>query len=299
MNYKKIIRSQQLRFKILRMLNWVPDSVMLRIQYRVKMGFWPNLKRPKRYTEKLQLYKMRYRNPVMTQCVDKFEVRKYVESKGLGHILNDIYGVYDSVYVFDFTSLPDKFVVKSTTGGGGLNVIVVKDKKQCNFEDIKRKIATWEKHKQGSISAGREWAYNNMRDTRIIIEKFLEDSTGSGDLSDYKLFFFNGRFKLLWVDKNRYTDHHRGFYDENLDFMPNKSWIYNTFKTPPKLPPVITDMIKYGSILSEEFPHARVDFYCVNNKVYFGEITFYANCGYGKFTPDDFDFELGSYFTEY
>ena len=84
MNYKNIIKDQQLRFKILRLLQWVPDSLMLRIQYRIKMGFWPNLKNPTRYTEKLQLYKMRYRNPNMSQCVDKYDVREYLEGKGLG-----------------------------------------------------------------------------------------------------------------------------------------------------------------------------------------------------------------------
>lgn len=93
MNYKKIIRSQQLRFFILRLLKWVTDKFMLPVQYKIKMGRWPNFKNPQRFTEKLQLYKMNYRNPVMHQCVDKYEVRKYVESKGLGHILNEyIYG---------------------------------------------------------------------------------------------------------------------------------------------------------------------------------------------------------------
>ena len=71
MNYKKVIRSQELRFKILRLFNWVPDSIMLRLQYRIKMGVWPDFKHPTRFTEKLQLYKMRYRNPVMFQCVGK------------------------------------------------------------------------------------------------------------------------------------------------------------------------------------------------------------------------------------
>ena len=89
MNYKSVFRSQSLRVKILKLLNWIPDSLMLRIQYRIKMGYWPSFKHPKRFTEKLQLYKMRYRNPKMSQCVDKYDVREYVEGKGLGHILND------------------------------------------------------------------------------------------------------------------------------------------------------------------------------------------------------------------
>ena len=110
---------------------------MLRLQYRIKMGFWPNFKHPTRFTEKLQLYKMKYRNPVMHQCVDKYEVRKYVESKGLGHILNELYGVYDRPEDIGFSTLPQQFVVKTTDGGGGLNVIVVKDKETIDVNDIR------------------------------------------------------------------------------------------------------------------------------------------------------------------
>ncbi len=301
MNYKNIIRSRQLRFKVLNALSWVPDPIMLRIQYRVKMGFWPNFKHPARFTEKLQLYKMKYRNPVMSQCVDKYEVRKYVEGKGLGHILNELYGVYDSIDDVDLDKLPNKFVIKSTTGGGGLNVILVKDKVKCDFEAIKHTIASWGIHKKGSISLGREWAYSGMGKTRIIIEKYLEDSTQveEGGLSDYKMMFFDGKFKSLWVDRDRYTNHHRGFWDENLNFMPEVFSDHDTFQMPPTLPPNIQEMISIGEKLSEDFPYTRIDLYNVEGKVYFGEITFYPWSGYVRFHPDDFDFVLGRYFTEY
>ena len=180
MNYKKIIRSQNLRFKILSLLSWVPDSLMVRLQYRIKMGFWPNLKHPTRFTEKLQLYKIKYRNPVMHQCVDKYEVRKYVESKGLGHILNELYGVYNTPDEIDFSVLPNQFVIKTTNGGGGLNVIVVKDKITADLSDIMQKITLWHNQKSEATSAGREWAYEGKYPSRIIIEKYLEDKIGGG-----------------------------------------------------------------------------------------------------------------------
>lgn len=298
MNYKRIIRSKYLRLMILGRLRWVPDSLMLRLQYRLKMGFWPDFKHPKRFTEKLQLYKIKCHNPVMAQCVDKYEVRKYVESKGLGHILNDLYGVYASADEIDFASFPDSFVVKSTTGGGGLKVIVVKDKSQCDLEELRQKLVSWGQRKPGAISSGREWAYSGLGRSRIIVEKYLED-TGAGNLSDYKMMFFNGRFKSLWVDKDRYTDHHRGFWDENFNFLSEVSSDHDTFTTPPTLPSNMIEMVHVGEKLSEDFPYARIDLYNVEGKIYFGEITFYPWSGYVKFHPDTFDFQLGSYFTEY
>ena len=87
MNYKNIIKSRDIRIKILSHLGWIPDSIMLRLQYWMQTGRKLNLKNPKRFTEKLQVYKMRYRNPNMLRCTDKYEVRSYVMAKGLVIIL--------------------------------------------------------------------------------------------------------------------------------------------------------------------------------------------------------------------
>ena len=299
MNYKSIIRSRQLRFKILQLLDWVPDFIMLRIQYRIKMGGWPDFNHPKRFTEKLQLYKMKYRNPVMSQCVDKYEVRKYVESKGLGHILNEIYGVCNSPEEIDFDSLPDRFVIKSTTGGGGLNVIVVKDKAKCDYNEIKRVAASWGSHKVGTISPGREWAYSGVGHSRIIIEQYLEDSTqvGGGDLSDYKFFCFNGIPKCVQVDTGRFDGHRQNYYDMQWHSLG----VHCTYPEGEDVvkPVNFEEMNILAAQLSEDFPFVRVDLYNVDGKVYFGEMTFYPSSGYGKFYPESFDFVLGKEFGYY
>lgn len=296
MNYKKIIYSRKLRFRILHAFDWVPDSIMLRIQYIVKMGFLPNLKHPARFTEKLQLYKMKYRNPVMSQCVDKYEVRKYVEGKGLGHILNELYGVYGSIDEIDFDKLPDKFVIKSTTGGGGLDVIVVKDKTKSDIATIKHTIAAWRKHKKGSVSFGREWAYSGMGPSRVIIEKYLESPTCQ-DLIDYKFFCFNGEPKCVQVDTGRFDGHQQNYYDMLWQSLS----VHCTYPEGPLLPipQNFDEMKRLASQLSSDFPFVRVDLYNINGRIYFGELTFYPSSGYGQFHPDDFDFVLGRYFTEY
>ena len=297
MNYKKIIRNQQLRFRILRALSWIPDSLMLRLQYRIKMGFWPNFCNPKRFTEKLQLYKMKYRNPVMHQCVDKYEVRSYVESKGLGNILNELYGVYDHPDDIDFDNLPNQFVMKTTTGGGGQNVIIVKDKTKENLDLLRSKMTLWSSENNLGALSGREWAYNKCK-SRIIVEKLLADDL-TGNLSDYKMMFFNGKFRSLWVDRDRYTNHRRGFWDEHLNFLADVSSDHDTFDNAPSLPSNIKEMIEVGKKLSEDFPYARIDLYNIQGKIVFGEVTFYPWSGYVKFCPDEFDFRLRSYFTEY
>jgi hypothetical protein len=296
MDYKKIITSQEWRFKILRMLSWIPDPVMLRIQYRIKMGFWPDFKHPKRFTEKIQLYKMKYRNPVMHQCVDKYEVRKYVESKGLEHILNELYGVHDKPEEIDFDALPEEFVMKTTNGGGGQNVIVTADKSTCNYDELRGKLALWEGTNNLGALAGREWAYEGCR-PRIIIEKFLEDRVGEGNLSDYKFFCFGSHPYCVQVDSGRYDSHRQNFYDMQW----NSLGVHCSYPEGEGVekPLGFDEMKQLACQLSKEFPFVRVDFYNVGGKIYFGELTFYPSSGYGKFTPDSFDLELGSRFTQY
>ena len=294
MNYKIIIKSQQLRFTILRFLAWVPDSSMIRIQYRIKMGFWPDFKHSKRFTEKLQLYKIKYRNPVMHQCVDKYDVRKYIESKGLGHILNELYGIYNSPDEINFSTLPNRFVIKTTTGSGGQNVVIVKDKSKCDFDSIKMKLNHWVSANSIGALGGREWAYLKCK-SRIIAEEYLEGV--NGQLIDYKFFCFNGEPKCVQVDSGRFNMHYQNFYDMQWKSLG----VHCTYPEGEQLPkPKNFDQMKLIAFqLSKDFPFVRVDLYKVEGNIYFGELTFYPSSGYGKFHPDEFDFELGNYFAEY
>ena len=186
MNYKKIIKKRGTRFKILKKLTWIPDCLMVRLQYRIKMGFWQNLKKLKRFTEKLQLNKLKYREPVMPHCIDKYDVRDYIEKKGLGELPVECYGVYESADEINWTSLPDKFVAKKTTGGGGLNVDIVRDKASHDLARLKQRMLAWTKPRRHKPSTGREWAYMGIEKNRVIIEELLEDPT-SHDSFDFDL----------------------------------------------------------------------------------------------------------------
>ena len=147
MDYKKIFRSQKLRFGILRILAFIPDSIMLRFQYRIKMNRSLNLRRPETFTEKIQWYKIHYRNPLIGQCVDKYEVRKYVESKGLSSILNKLFAVTSDPSEIDFNALPERFVIKSTDGGGGENILICRDKGNLNVMETLDRLRAWKNKK--------------------------------------------------------------------------------------------------------------------------------------------------------
>lgn len=294
MNYKKIIKNQKTRFSILKALSWVPDSVMLSVQYRIKMNRGCNLKNPQRWTEKLQVYKMYYRNPVLGRCVDKYEVRSYVEEKGLSDILNKLYGVYGDVSEISFDDLPDSFVLKTTDGGGGLNVILVRDKSVINKQEILGSLEGWmSRFKPGRTPSGREWAYSLIKSSRIIAEELLvnKDNPEAG-VEDFKILCFHGEPKYVIVDKDRYIDHKRNFYTtewERVDVTTD----HEQFETLYPKPKNFERMLDIARKLSEDFPFVRVDLYNIDGKIYFGELTFYPWTGYVQFTPDKFDYTLG------
>ena len=288
--------NKKIKYAIFNALRFIPDGIMLRAQYFVKLRRWLHLNNPKRFTEWLQWYKAYYRNDEMPQCTDKYLVRDYVkEAFGGEKYLNTLYQVCDKAEEIDFASLPAQFVIKTTDGGNGDNIFICKDKTQIVTTEVVKLVNSWRHKHYENLS--REWAYTGAKDSRIIVEEYLEDEESEdGSIDDYKLLCFKGKFRYLWIDKNRYSDHRRGFWDENLNFMSNVVSDHPTFDTPPVLPNNIQEMIALSEKLSSKFLFARVDWYNIKGKIIFGEITFYPWSGYVQYTPDSFDYELGQYF---
>lgn len=295
-NYKKIIKNRSMRLKILEMLSFVPDKMMIKIQYFIKTGNRLNLKSPQRFTEKLQWYKLYYKNPIMIQCVDKFDVREYVKSKGLEDILIPCYGVYDSVEQINWDELPNQFVMKDTLGGGGNSVIIVKDKKKTDIEELKRKGREWIDTKAHVRNAGREWPYYSGKNHRIIIEKYIEVDEKDG-LIDYKFFCFNGKIEFIYVMGNREVGEkvNVSIYDAKFNKLDVIREGDDTL-VDVKLPDNFSDLCRVVEILAENFLHVRVDLYDNENTINFGELTFYNASGYMKYQPDEFDYIIGEKF---
>lgn len=298
MDYKRIIKNRELRIKILKFLSFVPDKPMLKIQYYLKTGRRLNLKEPKRFTEKLQWYKLYYKNPLMIQCVDKYDVREYVKSKGLEDILIPCCGVYDSPEEIDWDILPNQFVMKDTLGGGGNSVIIVRDKASEDIEKLKKRAAEWinvDAHKRGG---GREWPYYSGKNHRIIIEEMLPSNPDEGGLIDYKFFCFHGEPGIAYVVADRKVGQKAGLGVFTPDYK--KLDVVRADEKPlerdvPK-PETYDRMLEICRILSEPFPEARIDLYEVQGKARFGEITFFDGSGYMAFKPDGFDEEMGKMF---
>lgn len=299
MDYKKLIKSRAVRLKILRFLSFVPDKMMLKIQYRIKTGRRLNLKSPKRFTEKLQWYKLYYKNPLMIQCVDKYDVREFVRKKGLESILIPCYGVFESVEEINWDMLPDSFVMKDTLGSGGNSVIIVPDKSNADIEMIRETAREWTRINAHKKDGGREWPYYSGKNHRIIIEEYIDSSRETGGLIDYKFFCFDGEPRYIYIIADRVLGNGAGFGVFDSDF--NKLNVTREDERPLEriiaVPRLFEAMKKVSQKLSNGFLEARIDLYCQNDTIYFGEMTFFDGSGYMKFSPDEFDEEIGSAFT--
>lgn len=294
MNIKKVIKNQKLRYNLIRLLEFVPDALMLRIEYRLFLKRYLNLKNPKRFTEKLQVYKLKYRNPVLGKCVDKYKVREYVAEKGLSDIMPTLYGVYRNGSEIDFDSLPNQFVIKTNNGGDGDNVILCFDKNKADLEAYRSKMDEGIKLKR--INPGKEWAYDRIETPCIIAEELLVDRNHpERGINDYKFFCFDGEPYVISLDSNRFIDHKRNFYDMKWNMLAvNTDKQMSKSKEPE--PAHFERMKDIARKLSKGFPFVRVDLYNVNGKIYFSELTFYPWSGFMPCDPDSFDFELGNKF---
>lgn len=292
MNYKKIFKTRASRRKVLNMLRFLPDGPMLRLQYWVKTGRFLHLKHPRRFTEKLQWYKMNYRNPVMHQCVDKYAVRDYVRSKGLENTLVGFYARWNSASEIDWDSLPDAFVLKTTNGGGGLSVVVCPDKSKLDRAETVQKLRC---SRIGSRDGGREWAYCGLEPGVIAEELLVNGENPEAGINDYKFFCYGGKAKYIIVDVDRYIGHKRNFYDRDWNNLHITSDCPACDREIPR-PENLDEMLRVAETLSADFPYVRVDLYSVGGRVYFGELTFYPWSGYVKYNPDQADFLFGQDF---
>lgn len=283
-----IIKYWRLRFLMLAG-KLISDENYIRMQYKSRTGKDLHLDPPVLYNEKVQYAKLFYHDQRLKQLVDKYAVREYVSETIGAQYLAKLYGVYNSVEEIPFDKLPDKFVMK-LTNGSGYNIIC-----QQKTEKIVRKMKTRFRKwlKVDFYMLGREWAYKDVKN-RIICEEYLECDEPYG-LNDYKVFCFDGVPKMIQVDYSRFTGHKRNLYTPDWEYIDEKVAYENDRNADIPKPDNLMEMLACAGKLSEGFPHVRVDFYNVKNRLVFGEMTFYHGAGYLQFENEEFERELGSY----
>lgn len=268
---------------------WFPgDRLYLKLDYFLAMGKRLNLKNPQTYNEKMEWLKLHCKRTEYTRMVDKYEAKLYVaEMIGDDYIIPTL-GVWDKFEDIDFSKLPNQFVLKTTHDSGG--VVICKDKDKFDIENARKKLR--KSLKNNFFYMHREYPYKDVK-PRIIAESYMVDESGV-ELKDYKFFCFNGDVKMLFVATGRPLDTRFDFYDKNfchLPFRQGHPWAEKEILKPKGF----EEMKLLASKLSQGIPHVRVDFYDINGKIYFGELTFFHFSACVPFEPEEWDYKIGEW----
>ena len=273
---KGLLKKCKIRIKrIIR--RFVPQKMIARRWHYRILGKPINLKNPVSFSDKLEWYKLYYRDELMRTCTDKASVRDYVESCGYGHLLNECYGVYDSVEDIDWNKLPSRFVLKNTLGGSGKGVLLIFDKDKMDLESATKTMKWWLESCSYCKTYAGEWVYED-RKARIIAEKLLIDAPET-DLPDYKFFCFHGHVFCSYLMRgcSAKSDRHVGevaILDRDFKLLPARRADFHQIMEQPQKPKNYETMVEIAEKLSEPFPHVRVDFYNLDGTIIFGELTF-------------------------
>lgn len=258
----------------------------LEITYLKWTGLHLDLDNPQTFNEKLQWLKLYDRNPLYTLLVDKNKVKPWVAEKiGVKYVIPTL-AVYTSPEQIDFDALPRQFVLKCNHDSG--SIIICRDKNKLDFESV-RKYYTERLQYDCSAVCG-EWAYKNVP-RRIIAEKYIEDKTNDA-LMDYKWFCFNGEPKIMYISRDKGDNPTTDFFDMDFNHLPIRIQDPPA-KVCPEKPALFWEMKELAAILSANIPEVRVDFYVVNDQIYFGEMTFYHLGGMTQITPYEWNLKMG------
>jgi len=285
MNLKKIVKKgwkyfkdKEFRFLVnskVGLYNKMSDEKYLKKAFKIRMKQKLDLDNPKTFNEKLQWLKLNDRKPEYTNLVDKYKVREYI-AKTIGEeYLIPLLGVYNNADEIDFEKLPNRFVLKCNHNSGGL--CICKDKSKLNIEKVKKDLN--KALKQDYYLTGREWPYKNV-ERKIICEQYMEDDE-TQELRDYKFMCFDGNVDSVMLCMDRKSGETK-FYFFDKDWKLLK-YNYRGINAPKDFtvqkPKCIDKMFKIAEVLSKGFPFMRVDLYCCNEKIYFGELTFFPESG--------------------
>ncbi len=278
-----------------KVLRFLPDKFFLSLKFYQAFGHWPNWKNPQTFSEKIQWLKMYDRHPEYTKMVDKYAVKQFVKDIiGEEYVIPTL-GVWNRPEDIEWSKLPNQFVLKTTHGGGNEGVSICKDK--SSFDKQKAINLLNESLKTDLYKVWREWPYKNVP-KRVIAEKYIEPDPITGDLPDYKFFCFNGEPKYCQVISGRGTKMCIDFFDHDWNHQPfHEPKNYPFAEIEIEKPENLEKMWQAAAILSKGRAFSRIDFYDVNGKVYFGEITFFPTSGVGGFDPEEYDEVFGKLIT--
>jgi len=279
------------------LLQWLPQSVRVYSKFFIRNGYFPNLRKPKTFNEKITFRKLYEENELFVICADKFKVRNYVSSKVGEQYLIPLLSFSKEISKNDFFKVQTPYIVKCNHNSGNVLIFDSDSKISTESTDKAFKIVRLELKKDYGVLYDESW-YSKI-EPLVMFELLLQKKDG-GIPEDFKFHVFRSGSQckvIIQVDFDRFTSHNRTFYDTKMHVLPYVNKYPNKFRAFPEITN-FDEMLQLALNLSEDFSYSRVDLYNVEGKIYFGELTFCHGSGLDFFENKAQDLEWGSFWVE-
>lgn len=268
------------------------DTNITKKKYKQVFGKELNLNNPRTLNEKIQWLKLNVHEDFHTVCADKYAAREIWKKYGNDGLITLLLMTYDWQEIKK-ENIPDEpCIVKCNSGSGEYQII--RDKNIVDYNDLRRKCRRW--LTENYYYASQEWQYKNIKPC-IIIEKLLQNKKGKIP-NDYKLHCINGKVEFIYCSIDREGANYRSIYSPTWERM-NVEWV--ALKDHKKKrgadiekPKTFDRMVEIAEDIAKKFAYVRVDFYDVDGKLYYGEITLHHGSGFDTFEPSSYDLLYGN-----
>lgn len=213
--------------------------------------------------------------------VDKLLVKDKVSDISDLHVAK-VLEIYKNTSEIDMDILPDKFVIKLNHWSG--DALVVNKKEISDIDIFKKNISQRfdDKLNQVYTDLYDEYLYKFIK-PQLFIEEFLNI-----DNIEYKFHVIRG--KVIWIYVKNFKTNKTNIYTKDwkeLDIDAS----YNEERFKFDKPNNLNKIINIAELLATKFniDYARIDFYTVEKKIYFGEFTMTPHALAYVIKPVEFD----------
>jgi hypothetical protein len=268
--------------KVKSLIGLTSQKTAINIRFFHAFGKFPNLKTPTTFNEMINAYKLDQGFDFATYA-DKVAVKDFVKEKlGEEFLIPTLFAGKNLPPLEERTwKLP--YIIKMNNCSGWN--IFVRNESERNWAVIEKKISDWQSKVFGNDTGE---AHYGKIEPQILIEEFITEKDNLSPF-DYKIYVLNGKAEFLEIDMDRETNSRECYYDVNWNKMPFGVGCPIICNTEAKRPENLAMMLNFAETLAKDFPFVRVDFYEVNGKIFFGEMTFFPGAGYTRFYPDQYD----------
>lgn len=278
------------RFAPRRMLAWEQAVDTTRELYRNTLGRDVDLRRPRRFSDKITWRKLFDLNPKFAIFCDKYATRQFVADRLGPDYLPELLWFGRDAAAIPFEALKPPYVLKSSHGYSHVEFV-----ERGAVADAPKLTA-----------AARQWlTYNHAHALRepgyehvppgLIVEALLLDDAGEPP-PERKIFVFDGKVRLIQTifvepgSRERTT----AFHTPDWTRLPWRA-VREPHPGEAPRPQRLEEMLAVAEALAEGLDHLRVDIYDCGATFKVGELTAYSWSGLGTFQPEGVDETMGGY----